>query len=91
MNNFETDFDDLNDATLISDTLIHSKHHRTTPDQLLLESAPNIGPLVISRWELDKFRNCWNERFNTSKFLTLLYQQFSNLSISQQDISGPRY
>ncbi len=24
---------------------------------LLLDSAPNIGPL-ISRWELDKFKNC---------------------------------
>jgi hypothetical protein len=27
------------------------------PDHLLLDSAPNIGPL-ISRWELDKFKNC---------------------------------
>jgi hypothetical protein len=27
------------------------------PDHLLLDSAPNIGPL-ISRWELDKFKSC---------------------------------
>ncbi len=26
-------------------------------DHLLLDSAPNIGPL-LSRWELDKFKNC---------------------------------
>jgi hypothetical protein len=44
--------------------------------------SPNIGPL-ISCWELDKFKNCWNKSFRTSKILTLLYQQFSNLLISQ--------
>jgi hypothetical protein len=27
------------------------------PDHLLLDSAPNIGPL-IPRWKLDKFKNC---------------------------------
>ncbi len=27
------------------------------PDHLLLDSAPNIGPL-ISFWKLDKFINC---------------------------------
>jgi hypothetical protein len=27
------------------------------PDHLLLDRSPNIGPL-ISRWELDKFKNC---------------------------------
>ncbi len=56
---------------------------------LLLDSAPNIGPL-ISRWELDKFKNCWFKSFRTSKILTLLYQQFSNLLIYQRDTSGPR-
>ncbi len=60
-----------------------------TPDHLLLDSVPNIGPL-ISRWELDKFKNCLNKRFRTSKILTILYQQFSNLLISQRDMSGPR-
>ncbi len=60
-----------------------------TPNHLLLDRSPNIGPLV-SRWELDKFKICWNKSFRTSKILTLLYQQFSNLLISQQDMSGPR-
>ncbi len=60
-----------------------------TPDHLLLDESPNIGPL-ISRWELDKFKNCWNKSFITSKILTLLYQQLSNLLISQRDVSGPK-
>ncbi len=59
-----------------------------TPDHVLLDRSPNIGPL-ISRWEI-KFKNCWNKSFRTSKILTLLYQQFSNLLISQWDMSGPR-
>jgi hypothetical protein len=54
-----------------------------------LKMFPNIGPL-ISRPELDKFKNCWNKSFRTSKILTLLYQQYPNLLISQQDMSGPR-
>jgi hypothetical protein len=58
-------------------------------DHLSLDRSPNIGPL-ISRWELDKFRNCWNKTFRTSKILMLLCQQFLNLLISQQDMSGPR-
>jgi hypothetical protein len=60
-----------------------------TPDHLLLDRAPNSGPR-ISRWELDKFKNCWNKSFRTFKILTLLYQQFSNLLISQRDMNGPR-
>ncbi len=60
-----------------------------TPGHLLLDRSPNIGPL-ISRWELDKFYNCWNKSFRTAKILTLLYQQSSNLLISQRDMSGPR-
>ncbi len=59
------------------------------PDHLLLDSAPNLGPL-ISRWKLDNFKNCWNESFRTSTILTLLCQQFSNLLISRRDMSGPR-
>ncbi len=57
------------------------------PHHLLLDSAPNLGPL-ISRWELDKFKDCWNKSFRTSKILTLLYLQFSNFLISQRDMSG---
>ncbi len=62
---------------------------RVPRDHLLLDRSPNIGPL-ISRWELDKFKNYWNKSFRTSKILTLLYEQFSNLLISQRDMSGPR-
>jgi hypothetical protein len=58
------------------------------PDHLLLDRSPNIGPLM-SRWELDKFKNCWNKSFRSSRILTLLYQQFSNLLISQRNMSGP--
>jgi hypothetical protein len=29
-----------------------------SPDHLLLDSAPNLGPL-ISCWEINKFENCW--------------------------------
>jgi hypothetical protein len=59
------------------------------PNHLLLDSAPSIGPLIF-RWELDKFKSCWNKCSRTSRILTLLYQQFSNLLISQRDMSGPR-
>ncbi len=59
------------------------------PDHLLLDKSPKIGPLV-SCPELDELKNCWNKSFRTSKILTLLYQQFSNLLISQRDMSGPR-
>jgi hypothetical protein len=59
------------------------------PDHLLLDMSPNIGTL-ISCWELNKFKSCGNKSFRTSKIMTLLYQQFWNLLISQQDMSGPR-
>ncbi len=61
----------------------------TTPHHLLLDSVPNIGPL-ISCWELDKFKNCSYKSFRTFKIPTLLYQQFSSMLISQRDMSGPR-
>jgi hypothetical protein len=32
-------------------------HFEVTPDHLLLDRSPNIEPLM-SRWELDKFKNC---------------------------------
>ncbi len=63
--------------------------HTIPHDHLLLDSAPNIGPL-ISRWEPDKVKNCWNKSFRISKSMTLLYQQFTNFLISQRDMSGPR-
>ncbi len=63
---------------------------------LILDHSYLVGNLtnskipLISRWELDKFKNCWNKSFRTTKILTLLYQQFSNLKIFQWDMSGPR-
>jgi hypothetical protein len=33
------------------------KNMQYTPDHLLLDSAPNFGPL-ISRWEINKLENC---------------------------------
>jgi hypothetical protein len=71
--------------------IVHLKNHTTYHlllDHLLLDRSPNIGPL-ISRWELDKFKSCWNKSFRTSEILTLLYQQFLNLLIFQR-MSGPR-
>ncbi len=59
------------------------------PDPPVLDRSPNNEPL-ISRWELDKFKNCWNKIFRTSKILTLLHQQFSNFLISQRNMGGPR-
>ncbi len=64
-------------------------HNKLPHDHLLLDSAPVFGPLIL-RWELDKSESCWNKSFRTSKILTLLYQQVSNLLSSQRDISGPR-
>ncbi len=61
----------------------------TNPRSPILDRSPNVGPL-ISRWELDKFKNCWNISCRTSKILTLLYPQFSNLLISQRDMSSQR-
>ncbi len=63
--------------------------HKVPPDHLLLDRSSNIGPL-LSCWELEKFKNCWNKSFRTSKILTLLYQQFSYFLIFQRDMSGPR-
>jgi hypothetical protein len=59
-----------------------------TPDHLLLDSAPNLGPL-ISRWEINKFENCWYNSVRSLEVLKLLFQQFLNLVSSQWDISGP--
>jgi hypothetical protein len=58
------------------------------PDHLLLDSAPNLGPL-ISRWEINKFENCWYKSVKVLDVLKLLFEQFLNLLISQLDTSGP--
>jgi hypothetical protein len=57
------------------------------PDHLLLDSAPNLGQL-ISHWEIPKFKNCWYKSARILGVLKLLFQQFLNLSSSQQDMSG---
>jgi hypothetical protein len=59
------------------------------PDHRLLDSSPNVGPL-ISRWEINKFENCWHKSVRILEVLKLLFQQFLNLSSSERDISGPR-
>ncbi len=60
----------------------------TTPDHLFLDSAPNLGPL-ISRWEINKFENCWYISVRILEVLKIWFQQFLNLSSSQRDMSGP--
>jgi hypothetical protein len=55
-----------------------------------LDRFPNIRPLIyisLGTWQI---QTLLEKSFRTSKILTLLYQQFSNLLISQQDMSGPR-
>jgi hypothetical protein len=59
------------------------------PDHLLLDSAPNLRPL-ISRWEINKFKHFWYKSVRILEALKLLFQQFLNLSSSQRDMSGPR-
>jgi hypothetical protein len=58
------------------------------PDHLLFDSAPNLGPL-ISRWEINKFQNCWHKSDRILEVLKLLFQEFLNWSGSQRDTSGP--
>jgi hypothetical protein len=58
------------------------------PGNLLLDSVPNLGPL-ISRWEINKFENCWYKSVRILEVLKLSFQQFLNLSSSQRDMSGP--
>jgi hypothetical protein len=48
---------------------------QATPDNLLLDSVPNLGPL-ISRWEINKFDNCWYKSVRLLEVLKLLFQQF---------------
>jgi hypothetical protein len=60
----------------------------STPDHLLLDSAPNLGP-HISHWEINKFETCWYKSVRILEVLKLLFQQFLNLSSSQRDMNGP--
>jgi hypothetical protein len=60
-----------------------------SPNHLLLDRSPNIEPL-ISCLEVDKIKKLLKKSSRAYKILTILYQKFSNLSISQRDMSGPR-
>jgi hypothetical protein len=61
-----------------------------TPDHLFLDRrAPNLRPL-ISRLEMNKFKNCWYKSVRFLEVLKLLFLRFLNLSNSQRDMSGPR-
>jgi hypothetical protein len=62
------------------------------PDDLLLDSAPNLGPLILYLvWKLTSsklpIQKC--QDFICSRPLKLLFQQFLNLSSYQRDMSGP--
>jgi hypothetical protein len=57
------------------------------PEHLILDSAPNLGPL-ISRWEINKFENRCYKSIRILEVLKLLFQQFLRLS-SQRDMNGP--
>ncbi len=65
-----------------------SPRRESPRDHLLLDSAPNLGPL-ISRWEINKFNNCCYKSVRILEVLKLLLQQFLNLTSSQRDMSGP--
>ncbi len=56
---------------------------------ILFDSSSNLGPL-ISRWEINKFENCWYKRVRILEVLKHLFQNFLNLSTSQRDMSGPK-
>jgi hypothetical protein len=58
------------------------------PDHLFSGSALNLGPHT-SRWEINKFENCWYKSVRILEVLELLFQQFMNLSSSQRDMSDP--
>ncbi len=57
-------------------------------DHLLSDSVPNFGPLV-SRWEINRFENCWYESVRILEVLKPLFRQFLNWFSSQRDMSGP--
>ncbi len=59
------------------------------PDHLLLDSAPNLGPL-ISCWEINEFKNCWYKNIRILEVLKRLFQKFLKVSSSERDMRGPR-
>ncbi len=67
-------FLEVSNRTLMEET-------KLPPDHLLLDSVPNLGPL-ISRWEINKFKNCWYKSVRILEVLELLFQQFLHMSSS---------
>ncbi len=60
----------------------------STPRSPIIGQCPNLGPL-ISRWEINKFENCWYKSIRILGVLKPLFQQFLNLSTSLRAMSGP--
>ncbi len=52
-----------------------TKTGKSTPHHLLLDSAPNLGPLR-SRWEINKFENCWHRSVRILEILKLFSSIF---------------
>jgi hypothetical protein len=74
-------------VVLLGFPLFFSLVRRPPPDHPLLDNALNLGPL-ISRWEINKFENCWYKSVRILQVLKLLFQQFLNLSSFYRDMSG---
>ncbi len=57
-------------------------------DHLVLDSAPNLGPL-ISRWEINKFKNCWYKsvRILEEAFVSAIFE-FVKVPIMSGPILG---
>ncbi len=70
-----------------NDALVTYCPRTVTPDHQLLDSVPNLGPL-ISRWEINKIENFWYKSVRILKgskaFVSAIFE-----SSSQQDMSGP--
>ncbi len=50
-----------------------SEDHRLYPSITYYWTGLLILDHSISRWELDKFKNCWNKSFRTFEVLTFMY------------------
>ncbi len=75
-------------AVLPLNLLTLDSPYSLTPDHPLLDSAPNLDPLM-SRWEINKFQNCWYKSVRILEVLKHLFHQSLNLSSSKRDMSGP--
>jgi hypothetical protein len=48
---------------------------RATPSHVLVDSGPNLGSFT-SRWEINKFENCWYKGVRILEVKKLLFQHF---------------